>query len=54
MPKISGIYRGYDFDEAEDGSCVVMKDGKVISVHPSPEAMRQWVNEQRRKQIAAK
>lgn len=29
MPKISGIYRGYEYDEAEDGSHVVMKDGKV-------------------------
>jgi hypothetical protein len=55
MPKIvsSGILGGYDWDEAEDGSCVVMKDGKVICVQPSPEAMRQWVMEQRHKRIAA-
>jgi hypothetical protein len=48
MPKIvrSGITRGYEWDEAEDGSRVVMKDGKVICVQPSPEAMMQWVNEQ--------
>ena len=31
MPKISGIYRGYEYDEAEDEQVmIVMKDGKVI------------------------
>ena len=54
MPKIvrSGITGGYDWDEAEDGSRIVTKNGKVICVQPSAEAMRQWVDEQRRKQIA--
>jgi hypothetical protein len=39
MPKIvsSGITGGYEFDEVEDGSCVVKKDGKVICVQPSHE-----------------
>ena len=34
MPKIvsSGITGGYEFDEVEDGSHVVKKDGKVICV----------------------
>ena len=53
MPKISGIYRGYEYDEAEDGSHVVMKDGKVICVQSSHETMMKWVNEQRRKQLTA-
>jgi hypothetical protein len=45
-----GILGGYDFDVLEDGSCIVSKDGKEICAQPSREAMRQWVDEQRRKQ----
>jgi hypothetical protein len=45
----SGITGGFDYDEMEDGSCIISKDGVIVSTQPSLAAMRQWVMDERRK-----
>jgi hypothetical protein len=47
----SGIYRGYDYEETENGSYVISSNGKKVSTQPSHEAMKQWVDDKKSKEF---
>jgi hypothetical protein len=53
MSKIlnSGIYRGFDYEETENGSYVISSSGNKVSTQPSLEAVTQWVDDKKSKEF---
>jgi hypothetical protein len=51
MSKIlnSGIYRGFDYEETENGSYVISSSGNRVSTQPSLEAVTKWVDDKKSK-----
>jgi hypothetical protein len=53
MSKIlnSGIYRGFDYEETENGSYVISSSGNRVSTQPSLEAVTKWVDDKKSKEF---